>query len=144
MSNYNLNNPFRPLQIHEGAAHPGGGGESRGGFAGAVSEGSAERAKLRLKLGVGATVACALYVLMSFIELPSFDGPNGPLIADRSGGMVSDDGDYEIAKFVDEETLGRAIDPEQDETRNVAEANRRAGFFRSIFCRGLRRPSYCD
>ena len=154
MSYNGLNNPFRPQMqgnsseqyISSDQSHSGGkdSGSSSGSFGGGgIDDGSLQRAKLKAKLGVGCAAACVLWMVTSMFDFPDFGFGDGFLFAERGSSYGRDDGDYEISKFVDEDALEGAVDPEDDSTRSVAEANRRAGFIGRMFCRGLQKPSYC-
>lgn len=152
MSYNGLNNPFRPQmqgstseqyiggQSHSGNSEGSSSGASFGG--GGIDDGSLQRAKLKAKLGFGCAAACVLWMVTSFFDSSDLFG-DGFFFTERDSGYRRDDADYEISKFVDEDALDSVVDPENDSTRSVAEANERAGFIGRMFCRGLQKPSYC-
>ena len=108
-----------------------------------MADGAEKRSKLGMKLKLGAGLFLSLYLLFAIFD------PFGGLIESisaslggRSNARIDDD--YELSQFADEEGLEQAQRSGDDGIRSVNEANKKAGFFGRMFCKGLGRSQFCD
>ena len=145
-----LNHPFRPA-ISLKADQPTVATEATSSYSspldGAIASGAAEgadkRAKLGMKIKIGLGVFLSLYLLFAIFD------PFGDIMDSLTGSfggrrVASIDDDYELSQFADEEGLEAAQRSDDNGVRSVHEANKKAGFFGRMFCKGLGRSQICE
>ena len=136
----------------ERPADPGAAGDGGGrGWFGDNDDNDDSGKKIPTKQKIFITVAVAVAALCIITVSFSSLLPKGNLGLSglgfgkfRKKHHVESTEEYDLPIFADEDEIKDADNFEKNRPRDVREANRELGFFRNLFCRGLKRASFCD